>query len=118
MAEQDYNPLNIHDHYKKMLERNLSLQEAAEIGLGHWERQRACWTIGHHPYKSTVHDYNSHPALKDVNESHFDAIYNSLVSGRRFTQPVPLSFVVKILVNIMSSLVHSIKFQLGSWMEE
>jgi hypothetical protein len=72
------------------------------IGLSHWEQRRAQWTRGHKPYDpetSASESYQSNPALKEVEPCHFDAIYQSLVDGRRFAKPVPLSFITTILVS-------------------
>ncbi|KAI9091800.1 hypothetical protein DFS34DRAFT_313985 [Phlyctochytrium arcticum] len=72
-------------------------------GLSAWEARRASWTKGHKPYSPHPPPapdwFKSNPALADVDESHFDAIYKSLVDGRRFAKPVPLPFVVSVLIH-------------------
>ncbi|KAJ3161764.1 hypothetical protein HDU86_006535 [Geranomyces michiganensis] len=73
-------------------------------GLPLWEQRRAEWIAGHKPYSqntraATDQWAKDNPALVDVDQSHFDAIYKSMVDGRRFAKPVPLPFVVAVLVH-------------------
>ncbi|KAJ3167943.1 hypothetical protein HDU88_001890 [Geranomyces variabilis] len=73
-------------------------------GLPLWEQRRAQWIAGHKPYSqntraATDQWAKDNPALVDVDQSHFDAIYKSMVDGRRFAKPVPLPFVVAVLVH-------------------
>ncbi|KAI8929460.1 hypothetical protein BC831DRAFT_443700 [Entophlyctis helioformis] len=84
--------------------RDLNLQQAdaGHIGLTHWEQQRAQWAAGHRPYNAglaSAEAFKSHPNLFDVDDSHYTAIYTSLVNGRRFSKTVPLSFVITILIH-------------------
>lgn len=41
--------------------------------------------------------YKLAPQL-EVSTCHYDAIYASLINGRRFSRPVPLDFVTQVLV--------------------
>ncbi|TPX59841.1 hypothetical protein PhCBS80983_g02253 [Powellomyces hirtus] len=73
-------------------------------GLSHWEQRRAAWIQGHKPYTQNpapaADDWcKDNPALAEVDSTHFDAIYRSLVDGRRFAKAVPLPFVVAVLVH-------------------
>ncbi|KAJ3340116.1 hypothetical protein HDU93_007341 [Gonapodya sp. JEL0774] len=82
---------------------DLGGREPPLTGLAHWEMQRAVWKQGHVPYDphaSAGMDYKRHDFLADVELSHFDAIYNSLVQAqRKFTRPMPLDFVSAVLVH-------------------
>ncbi|KAI8811502.1 hypothetical protein BJ742DRAFT_769422 [Cladochytrium replicatum] len=75
--------------------------DRTNIGYLHWLSQREKWTEGHTPYDpyTTQPSYKSNPALAQVDETHFDAIYDGLVNGRRFAKPVPLAFVSTVLVH-------------------
>jgi hypothetical protein len=78
---------------------------ASTIGLSNWNATRARWTSGHAPYNPNADasaDFRQVPGLAEVEECHYDAIYNSLVSGRRFVKPVPLNFITTILVSGMN----------------
>ncbi|KND00512.1 uncharacterized protein SPPG_04824 [Spizellomyces punctatus DAOM BR117] len=80
-----------------------SSASSSTTGLSQWEQTRAQWTRGHRPYSPNPPPapdwYKSNPALADVDVTHFDAIYKSLVEGRRFAKPVPLPFVVAVLIH-------------------
>ncbi|KAI9011245.1 hypothetical protein BC832DRAFT_590488 [Gaertneriomyces semiglobifer] len=78
--------------------------EELGVGVSTWERRRAEWTRGHQPYAATASlsstdRFKNNPSLAEVNVSHYDAIYRSLMEGRRFANPVPLPFVVAVLIN-------------------
>jgi hypothetical protein len=69
--------------------------EIKDIGLTHWERTRREFTKDHTPYDINFDPskaYKTHKILKDVDPSSFGAIYKTLVAGKRFQQPIPLSF--------------------------
>ena len=72
------------------------------IGLSDWERKRREFTQGHKPYNSKSNaaiEYKSNPLLCDVEQGHFDTIYESIVSGKKFLKPMPLSFVMLVIVH-------------------
>ena len=72
-----------------------------DIGYNHWIQVRQEWTRGqkaYDPNENGRESYKSHPLLADVQPSHFDTIYTSLVEGKRFVERVPLSFVITTLV--------------------
>nr|KAJ3420016.1 NudC domain-containing protein 1 [Polyrhizophydium stewartii] len=84
------------------LRLNREQEDGGAIGAGHWEQQRQAWRASHRPYDpqaAASQAFRSHPALVDVNETHYEAVYQSLITGRRFTQGVPLSFVTTILIH-------------------
>jgi hypothetical protein len=57
------------------------------IGLSHWNHRRLEWTSGHKSPASSASGGSKHPGLEEVNPSHFDAIYGSLVTAqRKFTK--------------------------------
>ncbi|KAI8819365.1 uncharacterized protein EV422DRAFT_109460 [Fimicolochytrium jonesii] len=80
-------------------------------GLSFWEQRRAAWVCGHKPYPEEEADKakeakeehcdwaSKSPVLSEVQPGHMDAIYKSMVEGRRFARPVPLPFVVAVLVD-------------------
>ncbi|KXS11664.1 hypothetical protein M427DRAFT_60521 [Gonapodya prolifera JEL478] len=72
-----------------------------ETGVSHWERQRVAWTRGHVPFNTEggeTNTYKQNAVLADVDVTHFDPIYNSLVQvQRRFARPMPLGFVTTVL---------------------
>lgn len=73
-----------------------------DIGIEHWERTRREFTKNHVDYNDKFdpsESYKSHKLLKDVDSTHFETIYHSLVSGRRFQEPVPLSFCMLVILN-------------------
>ncbi|KAJ3275644.1 hypothetical protein HDV01_007647 [Terramyces sp. JEL0728] len=77
-------------------------EDRKEVGLSHWEEQRKEFTKNNIPYspnKSSMDAYKENPLLQDVEECHFDAIYELMVSGRKFIKHVPLSFVIVIMVH-------------------
>lgn len=82
-----------------MLEQNPETTEPPTTGLSHWLRRRQEWTRNHIPvHENTERTYHTTcPHLADVEPAHYDAIYASLTSGRRFAQRVPLEFVVDLL---------------------
>ncbi|KAI8846106.1 hypothetical protein BC829DRAFT_445595 [Chytridium lagenaria] len=71
------------------------------IGLENWEHRRRQWTQNHRPYNPESRageGFRDHAALREVEPVHYDAIYQSLVLGRRFAKPVPLDFITTVLV--------------------
>ncbi|KAJ3216514.1 hypothetical protein HDU67_009381 [Dinochytrium kinnereticum] len=81
---------------------HLSNSAAPVIGVEHWEQRRRQWTQSHRPYDpdgKAGESFRNHAALKEVEPVHYDAIYQSLVAGRRFAKPVPLDFITTILIH-------------------
>lgn len=73
-----------------------------KFGLNHWLKTRSNFTLNHKPYNSKFNsefEYKNHPSLKDVEPGHFDTVYHSLVTGRKFQQPMPLSFVMMVILH-------------------
>ena len=73
-----------------------------EVGLSHWLKTRRNFTLHHKPYNSKANAallYKNHPSLADVEIGHFDTVYHSLVTGRKFQQPMPLSFVMLVILH-------------------
>ncbi|TPX39912.1 hypothetical protein SeLEV6574_g06924 [Synchytrium endobioticum] len=83
------------------LDRIAPLSGAIPSGLQHWQRQRDTWTRAHKKYDvHAFESFRSHPALAEVDPSHYDAVCASLVQNlRRFARPVPLDFVTTVLVH-------------------
>ncbi|KAJ3084456.1 hypothetical protein HK100_009291, partial [Physocladia obscura] len=74
-------------------------------GVDDWALRRALWTRGHAAYDDAAdctRDYKRHAAVASVGPAQFDAVYANLVQGRRFSKPVPLSFITAVLVFIQS----------------
>jgi hypothetical protein len=70
------------------------------IGLDHWNAVRAQFTQNHksyNPHFDAAVSYKDNPLLSDVEPGHFDTIYQSMVTGRRFQNNVPLSFVMLVI---------------------
>jgi hypothetical protein len=72
----------------------------SDIGLSHWLKQREEFTQNHIKYDpySKGDSYKRSPILAEVEESHLDSIYQSIISGRKFQQTAPLSFVTRVLL--------------------
>ena len=92
----------------ELIAKHIQQEKDLIIGAGHWEEKRSQWTLKHtayNPKSNPFEDFKKCPSLctfthsADVDESHFDAIYQSLISGRKFSSGVPLSFVTVILIH-------------------
>lgn len=92
-------------------------------GLHVWERERREWTLNHKsgPSSPTSHSQTSHSSspiattaatptsnttlssnhhlLKNITRANYDAIYSHLIDGRKLTQPLPLPFVMDVVIH-------------------
>lgn len=68
--------------------------------LSRWEIQRREWTMGHKRYNQlqTIPYNPSHPALKTVQGVALQPIYDCLIACKPLHHPLPLDFVVTVLV--------------------
>ncbi|KAI8893332.1 hypothetical protein BC833DRAFT_653001 [Globomyces pollinis-pini] len=77
--------------------------QSQNIGFNHWIQQRNNIIATHtHPYEpldNTSIKHKKNPLLQDVELYHLDDIYDALMSGRKFIQKVPLSFVTTVLIH-------------------
>ena len=76
--------------------------EKGVIGFEHWQKVRGDWTQNHTRYDSKFNaelEYKKNDDLMDVEKGHFDTIYHSLVTGRKFQKPMPLSFVMLVIIH-------------------
>ncbi|KAJ1342043.1 hypothetical protein BSLG_003360 [Batrachochytrium salamandrivorans] len=84
------------------IQANIERDRRGSIGSLNWENQRQAWRRQHIPYDSSrvaSKAFKNNASLREVDESHYDSIYESLLNGRRFSKGVPLSFVISILVS-------------------
>ena len=81
---------------------NTADKDNDEVGLSHWLKTRRNFTLDHKPYNPKANaefEYKKHAILADVEPGHFDTIYHSLITGRKFQHPMPLSFVMLVIIH-------------------
>ncbi|KAJ3095986.1 hypothetical protein HK100_005675 [Physocladia obscura] len=93
--------------------------EGGVHGVNDWALRRALWTRGHAAYDNAAdctRDYKRHASVASIGPAQFDAVYANLVQGRRFSKPVPLSFIIGVLVLLQSHdlVMHGWKKE-GLW---
>jgi hypothetical protein len=67
-----------------------------QIGLDHYIQQRKEFTKTHKKY--TTEPLPLPLDLSTIENDQFDTIHESLLQGRKFLKPTPLSFVFKVLI--------------------
>ena len=79
-----------------------STDSSLDYGSIHFERKRQLWTLNHHPYdpnSNVAIDYKSHPKTQHIQQHQFDQIYALLASEKSFKNPLPLSFVMGVVID-------------------
>ncbi|CAG8758157.1 20699_t:CDS:2 [Gigaspora rosea] len=87
---------------QEVTEENKDKETTSEFvneGLEFWNKRRELWTRGNQNSSGTS-DNRNNPALMNITPNNYNSIYNSLVyEKKKLAKPVPLPYVIKILVS-------------------
>ncbi|OAJ45044.1 hypothetical protein BDEG_28212 [Batrachochytrium dendrobatidis JEL423] len=81
---------------------NIEQDRQGIIGYLNWQMRRDAWRKQHTPYDPTrpvSTNYKNNTTLQEVESTHHASIYESMISGRKFSKAVPVSFVIIILIH-------------------
>lgn len=62
-----------------------------------WTRIRREWTRNHKKYSETKHPQD-HDQVRNLSIHHYNAVYAKLIASKKLKNPLPLLFVIDVLV--------------------
>lgn len=72
-----------------------------QLETNHWDIKRRQWTKGqihqYDPYQTTSFN-KAHSVIENIEEKDYCGIYDALIAKRNISSPLPLGFVITVLV--------------------